>query len=383
MDPSEMSGRAYAPVKAIPEASEVAFAAPPATSVPGSIGATADALPAAAPIPAAPAADAPQPTPREARQVIYSASFRVVVADVAGTIRTITHTAEKLGGYMQEVAGGSVTIRVPAVKFDEAVGYVEKCGEVVDRQLKAQDVTEEMRDLGIRLDNAEKLRQRLLDILSKTQKVEDALKVEAELARVAEQIDQAKGRIRYLESQIAMSTIRVDLNSAVKQNAQRNAPRLPFSWVDELGAGLVAGEVEQSVKQVGLFGRGPRFKSPPGFVRYYENTYNAEAMDGNGLLIRVRDQANVDKASVEFWSKLVRRSLVDGRSLSVDDERTVDGKVYVLKGRRDVAGKPVGYMLSLERNDKRVVVFEAWGPLELFEKSEKALHDAALSVEPS
>ena len=86
---------------------------------------------------------------------------------------------------MQEVAGASVTVRVPAAQFDQAVRAVEKTGEVVDRQLKASDVTEEMRDLHIRLDNAEKLRQRLLGILEKSQKVEDAIKVEAELARVS------------------------------------------------------------------------------------------------------------------------------------------------------------------------------------------------------
>ena len=284
---------------------------------------------------------------------------------------------------MQEVAGTSVTVRVPASKFDEAVGAVEKTGEVVDRQLKASDVTEEMRDLHIRLDNAEKLRQRLLDILAKSQKVEDALKVEAELARVSEQIDQAKGRIRFLDSQIAMSTIRVDYSAAARTNLNRGGPLLPFAWIDELGAGLVAGDVKQNVHGVGLFARGPRFKTPAGFVKYYENKDEAEAMDGNGLLVRVGGHENVDKAPLSFWSKLVRKSLVEGRALSVDGEETIDdGRVYVLRGRRDVGGKPVAYLLSLERSDKHVIVFEAWGPVAQFEESAPALRTSAESVEP-
>jgi hypothetical protein len=336
--------------------------------------------PAAAP---PPAADAPTTAPAERRQVIYSASFRVVVADVAASIRSVIEMSEKLGGFMQEVAGASVTVRVPASKFDQAVSAVEKTGEVVDRQLKANDVTEEMRDLHIRLDNAEKLRQRLLDILAKSQKVEDAIKVETELARVSEQIDQAKGRIRYLESQIAMSTIRVDFNAAAKSNRNSNNPLLPFAWIDELGSGLVAGDVRQSVERVGLFGRGPKFKTPAGFVRYYEDKDHAEAMDGNGLLIRVRGSDNVDKAPLTFWSKLVRKSLVENRALSVDSEETIDGgKVYVLRGKRDVAGKAVAYLLSLERTDKHVIVFEAWGPEATFKESGAALRASAESVEP-
>jgi hypothetical protein len=378
-DPSAFAGRKYAPPRsaAVEYESDSGGASAETAAAP----APSDALFATTAAPA-PAGDAPQAAPTEKRQVIYSASFRVVVADVAASIRVVTQAAEKLGGYMQEVAGSSVTIRVPAKQFEPAVAAVEQTGEVVDRQLKASDVTEEMRDLNIRLDNAEKLRQRLLGILEKSQKVEDAIRVEAELARVSEQIDAAKGRMRYLESQIAMSTIRVDFNAASKQNVNANAPRLPFAWVDELGAGVVAGEFQQSVTNVGLFGRGPLFKTPAGFVRYYENKDHAEAMDGNGLLLRVKDHANVDKAPLTFWSKLIRKSLLENRSLVVDSNEVVGGNVYLLKGRRDVGGKPVGYMLSVERSDKKVIVFEAWGPLELFEKSADALTESAVSVEP-
>jgi hypothetical protein len=380
MDPSELAGRKYASGAAAVDLDyRFENAKAPASVTAAGAEAAPTAPPQAAP---PPAADKPQAAPTEKRLVIYSGSFRVVVADVAASIRIVTQAAEQLGGYMQEVAGTSVTVRVPAAKFDEAVGYVERTGEVVDRQLRASDVTEEMRDLNIRLDNAEKLRQRLQEILAKSQKVEDALKVEAELARVSEQIDQAKGRIRYLDSQISMSTLRVDFNAAAKQNPNTNGPRLPFDWVEELGAGLVAGGFEQRTRQVGLFGRGPLFKTPEGFVRYYENKDHAEAMDGNGLLLRVQDHDNVDKAALAFWSKLIRKSLVENRSLAVDKEETLDGKVYLLRGRRDVAGKPVGYILSVERSDKKVIVFEAWGPMELFEKSAEALRQSAASVEP-
>ena len=118
-------------------------------------------------------------------------------------------------------------------------------------------------------------------------------------------------------------------------------------------------------------------------MRYYENKDHAEAMDGNGLLLRVKDHANVDKAPLAFWSKLIRKSLVENRSLSVDSEQTPGGNVYLLQGRRDVArqaGRRTS--LSVERSDRKVIVFEAWGPLELFEKSADALTESAVSVEP-
>lgn len=388
LDPSEMAPRGSAAAsRGEVAARERTFTVNHDLRVPGDVGVESEApapsgeAEAPAPPTAPPPPDAP-PTVANARQVIYSAAYRVVVADVPGTLRSIREAAERLGGHMQEVAGTSITVRVPAAKFNEAVAYIEKSGEVVDRQLRAQDVTEEMLDLGIRLDNAEKLRQRLQEILNRSDKVEDMLKIETELARVSEQIDSIKGRIRYLESQIAMSTIRVDLNAAVPQNLPGTGPRLPFDWVSGLGEGLVAGQVEQSVRRVGLFGRGPKFKTPPGFVRYYEDSGHAEAMDATGFMIRAQNHRNVDEAPLEFWSKLVRRTLVEGRSLAVEEEETVDGKVYLLRGQREVGGKPVGYLLSLERNDRDVIVYEAWGPLERFEENWDALRASALSIEP-
>jgi hypothetical protein len=374
----------------------------PQTAVPGSIGwsgklaenfrltdtgqtitpapAHADAPPAKAD----PAAAGPATTQAavEPRQVIYSAGFRVVVADVPGAQRTIREAAERLGGYMQEITGGAITIRVPADHFNDAVNVVEKAGEVVDRQLKAQDVTEEMLDLGIRQNNAENLRQRLLAILAKADKVEDAIKVETELARVSAELDTIKGKIRYMQSQIAMATIRVDLNGVVLQNARGNGARLPFDWIESLGDGLVAGEVQQSTRKAGFFSHGPRFRPPAGFVRYYEEQTQTEAMDGGGLLLRVKHRENVDAAPSEFWGKLARRAIVEGRSVAVAGEEQTP-QYYLIRGIRDVGGRQLGYLLAVKRSDRGIAIFEAWGPREQFDGQYDALRQSALSADPN
>lgn len=324
---------------------------------------------------------APGQQPGDARQVIYSAAFKVVVADVPGTLRSIREHAEQLGGHLQGVTGGTITVRVPAARFNDAVAFVERVGEVVDRQLSAQDVSEELRDLRIHLDNDERLRQRLQALLEKAEKVEDVLKIEAELTRVSEEIERAKGKLRFIESQVAMSSLKVELNAPVPQNREGTGPRLPFDWVDELGAGLVEGLVQQEVKQAGFFGRGPKFRPPAGFVRYYEEPGEVEAMNAEGLRLRVLRRDNVDKANLPFWSALARKTLVEERSLAVADERT-DDDAYVLRGARDVGGKSIGYLLCVERSDRKVVAFEAWGSRELFDANLESLRRSALSIDP-
>jgi hypothetical protein len=247
--------------------------------------------------------------------------------------------------------------------------------------VKASDITEEMRDLRIHLDNDEKLRQRLQELLAKAEKVEDTLKIEAELTRVTEALDKTKGRIRFLESQIAMSSIRVELYAPTAMNARGSAPKLPFDWIEELGSGLVEGQVQQNVRQAGMFGKGPRFKPPTGFVRYFENDSEVEAMSADGIRIHVVRRDNVDKAPLSFWSALAQKTLVKDRSLGGGGEET--GKdFYTFRGFREVGGKPMGYVLVLKRNSGHVVAFEAWGERTLIEQNADALRTSGLSADP-
>jgi hypothetical protein len=325
-----------------------------------------------------PSAD-PATAPASARQVIYSAAYRIVVADIAGSLTSIRKNAEQLGGYLQEVSGNAITVRVPASKFNDAIAFVERVGEVVDRQLKAQDITEEMHDLQTRIDNQERLRQRFQALLAKAEKVEDALKIEQELARVTEELDKAKGKLRYLQAQVAMSSIRVELNSPMPQTHGTPGTNLPFDWVNQLGDGIVEGQVQQTVRKAGIFGRGPRFKPPADFVRYYEANNVVEAMNADGLRLRVIRRENVDKAGIDFWSTLVRKSLVENRALSVVNEER--GDFYILQGTRDVGGKQLGYVLGLKRSNGHVVAFEAWGAKESIDRAFDALRRSSLSVD--
>ena len=121
---------------------------------------------------------------QSARQVIYSAALRVVVVSNSDAVRLIQGYAEQAGGYLQESDARSITVRVPADKFEAVLARVATLGEVVERVVKASDVTEQMLDLVIRLDNARRTRDRLLAHLAKSEKIEDTLKIEAELSRV-------------------------------------------------------------------------------------------------------------------------------------------------------------------------------------------------------
>jgi hypothetical protein len=107
---------------------------------------------------------------------------------------------------------GSVTIKVHPSKYEETMKALRKIGLLIEENSSTSDVTQEYYDLSARLDNAEATRARYLEILAtRTGTVHDILEVEREIERVTENIEVLKGQLRYLDSQVGLSTITVYL----------------------------------------------------------------------------------------------------------------------------------------------------------------------------
>jgi hypothetical protein len=177
-----------------------------------------------------------EPAPPRTPLLIYTAELHLAVFEVQATQRAVLAIARELGGYLDHQDDTRVTIRVPARRFDDAVDRITRVGDVTHRNIQAQDVSEEYRDLGLRLRNAEVVRDRLEQLLARADKVEDALKVQAELARVTAEIESIKGRLRFLDDRIAYSTVTVYFEPRPAEPLDQPAVyRLPFPWLDELG----------------------------------------------------------------------------------------------------------------------------------------------------
>lgn len=101
-----------------------------------------------------------------------------------------------------------MTIRVHQDQMDELLKKIlEQASFIHQNNVNAQDVTEEFVDLNIRLKNKRAVEEQYVKILQKATKVEDILKVENELRMIREEIEAKEGRLKYLNSQVRMSTI--------------------------------------------------------------------------------------------------------------------------------------------------------------------------------
>jgi hypothetical protein len=318
------------------------------------------------------------------RIVIYSGLVGLVVPDIRQTMESVRAKCLALGGYLQEQDNNSITVRIPAGKFNEMVSYVTTLGETTEQHVKSQDVTEEMRDLKIRLANAEQARVRLLAILEKAGKLEDTLKVEAELERVTQTIELLKGKIQAMESQVAFSVLKVCLNSPLPQ--EQLVAAIPFEWVRCLGEGVISGVAAPSAQTSSRDRRQIQFDVPKSYIRYFDRDCVTEAMSADGVLIKVQKQDNYKGGDVDFWSKLARRALVENRSVAFAREETISTKRgpigRLMVGTRDLGGKRQGYLVAVIVNEDNVYTYETWGPKEQFEKDLVAIESSVRTLDP-
>jgi Domain of unknown function (DUF4349) len=103
-----------------------------------------------------------------------------------------------------------LVVRVPSNRFDEFIGEVEKLAiKVESKNITTEDVTEQFIDTEARLKTKKELEIRFREILKQAKTVEEILSIESQLSNVRTEIESAEGKLNYLKSQIAMSTLTI------------------------------------------------------------------------------------------------------------------------------------------------------------------------------
>jgi hypothetical protein len=100
------------------------------------------------------------------------------------------------------------TLRVPSDKFDQLVEQVISGVSKIDsKNIKVSDVTMEFYDLQARIKSKQEIRARYSDLLSKAKSVHEILEVEHELSTVQTEIESMEGRMKVMQSQVALGTL--------------------------------------------------------------------------------------------------------------------------------------------------------------------------------
>lgn len=192
-------------------------------------------------------------------KIIKSANTRYKVKDIKQATDEIQNVVTVQGGYISEMRylydfdnkQNKFIIKIPHAQFDETIKSIEVMAESVDfLNISTKDVTDEYVDIKSRLKTKLEVKARYEEVLRKnTKTVKDILDTEMQLKELQEEIEVAQGRLNYLNSKVALSTIEVELYEIIKDKELEEVPSNKF--IKEISTALQFGL--SGIKNVILF----------------------------------------------------------------------------------------------------------------------------------
>jgi hypothetical protein len=155
-------------------------------------------------------------------RIVKNATLRIDVEDgeFDKAFSEVATIASAAGGFVASstsaagdgTSAGSITIRVPAEKFDEVRRGVRGLGELDSEDLSGEDVGGQLTDLEARLRNLRAQEEAIRALMAKATNVPETLQVQNQLGSVREQIEQLDAQRARLTDSVTFATITVQLS---------------------------------------------------------------------------------------------------------------------------------------------------------------------------
>jgi uncharacterized protein DUF4349 len=117
-------------------------------------------------------------------------------------------------GSDKRLVQGSLDLRIPAESYEDALARLRQLGKVEALEESGQDVSQEFVDLNARIRQLRAVEAQLLELLQQADDVPAALAVQNQLSQVQLDLEQARGRLQYLDNRVSYATISLAMHEA-------------------------------------------------------------------------------------------------------------------------------------------------------------------------
>lgn len=155
------------------------------------------------------------------RDIIIEMHVTMGSDDIQRTVGAIRDDTARLGGNVTQadvnfgsgVDGGHATlvIKLPPAQVEALIGGLDQAGFVRSISQSAQDVTEQLVDLDVRLSNARKSVENVREFMDRATDLTDLVTLEGELARRQTELEQLEAQQRNLSDRVALSTVTIEI----------------------------------------------------------------------------------------------------------------------------------------------------------------------------
>jgi hypothetical protein len=160
-------------------------------------------------------ARAPVELPPDERSIIYTGHISVEPDNVNAAADAAIAAARTAGGVVGgdnrtssgDRAEATVTLRVPSAKFGDVMTSLGKLGKELNREVKTEDVTEQVVDVQSRVATAQASVERVRALLARATTLGEIVSLESEVAKREAELESLKARLNKLTGLTALSTI--------------------------------------------------------------------------------------------------------------------------------------------------------------------------------
>ncbi len=166
-------------------------------------------------------------------------SIQVAKDGFSDGFAAVTRIAQNNGGFVlaSQTHGqrtGTLTLRIPAKRFDDAMLALRDIGVVQAQSVTGKDVTAQFIDLRARLRNAIGQRTVLRGLMAQATTIQETITVQNRLSAVELQVEQIQGQLNFIDDQVAEATVRVEIHekdaAPAQQTNEVENPSLRTAW---------------------------------------------------------------------------------------------------------------------------------------------------------
>jgi hypothetical protein len=169
--------------------------------------------------PKAPATGAPINPASLQRSIIYQGTITVRVNDINTAAAAASSMAVGAGGYVggdnrvvdATRSTATLTLRVPAAKFEGAVDAISHLGKELNREMSTQDVTAAVIDVDSRVKTQQASVDRIRALLAQANSISEIVSLESELTSREADLESLQAQQRNLSDLTSLSTITATL----------------------------------------------------------------------------------------------------------------------------------------------------------------------------
>jgi len=184
------------------------------------------------------AAVQPPSAPEElGRKIIKDGSAEIETIEFDKTLNNLYEMLIKNNGFVesQSLQGSrvnssslryaSIVIRVPSKVFDETMFNLPSLGTVFNQRTQGTDITDQYTDTESRVRNLKVQEDRILELITKAEKIEEIVSLEGRLSELRYQIESLENSLKNFDRLLDYSRITLSISEVVKVTDQKPVPK--------------------------------------------------------------------------------------------------------------------------------------------------------------